>query len=114
LKDYTEYMLIGVLFLVFALMYFKIEKYFIVICTSPLGSSFIILSFHYFKFTDFDFLFELEFNKYRDIQNLEPQYINFLVIFFLTSMLGAFIQIQLFLNKSKKKEDMNIELNFKS
>lgn len=67
LKEYTDYMVVGVLFLVFVLAYFKIEKYFIVMCTAPLGSSFIILSFHYFKLTEFDFLFELEFNKYRDV-----------------------------------------------
>lgn len=113
LKDFTEYILVGVIFLVFALLYIKIHKYFIVFCTAPLGSSFIILSFHYYRISELDFLFTLEFNKFKDYQHLEKSYINFLVIFGLFTLIGAFCQIYFFLNK-KKKEDMNIELNFRN
>lgn len=59
-------MLIALIFLVFLLLFFSIKDYFIVISTALLGSSFIILSFHYFHLSEFDFLFELEFNKFKD------------------------------------------------
>ena len=40
---------------------------------------------------------------------------NFIFIFSLITLIGAFIQIYLFLmKKNKKKEDLNIELNFKN
>ena len=66
MKDYTEFILIGAIFIVFAFIFVKIHEYFIVLTTAPLGSSFIILSFHYFRLSEFDFLFELEFSKYKD------------------------------------------------
>ena len=62
-----------------------------------------------------DFLFELEFNKFKDYQHLEPTYLNFIFIFGLITLIGSFIQIYMFLKKkNKKKEDLNIELNFKN
>ena len=66
LKDHTEWIVISLLFLVFLVMFFKLKNYFVVFCTGLLGSSFIILSFHYFRITEMDFLFELELNKFKD------------------------------------------------
>lgn len=112
-NDFTEYIIIVAILIAFILLFLKLKEYFIVFTTAALGSSFVILSFHYFKLTDFDFLFELEFSRFKDIQNLESQYINFLVVFFMMSALGAFIQVYFFVNK-KKKQEIDIELNFKN
>jgi hypothetical protein len=114
-KDYTEWIVIGLLALIFVILFLQIKDYFVIFCTALLGSSFIILSVHYFGFSDFDFLFELEFNKFEDVKKLDPMYINFIMIFFLITLIGAFTQMILFQrkhSKKNKKDNLNLELNF--
>lgn len=114
-KEYTEWIVVGVLFFVFLLLFLKIKDYFIIFCTALLGSSFVILSVHYFGVTEFDFLFELEFNKFSDMKQLDPVYVNFIMIFGLITLIGAFTQMILFKRKKEKKnkkDNLNLELNF--
>lgn len=114
-KEHTEWIVIGLLFFVFLLLFLKIKDYFIIFCTALLGSSFIILSVHYFGITEFDFLFELEFNKFNDLKSLDPVYVNFIMIFGLITLIGAFTQMILFKRKKSKKnkrDNLNLELNF--
>ena len=113
-KDHTEWIVIIILCLVFVGLFLKIKDYFIIFCTAILGSSFVILSVHYFGITEFDFLFELEFNKFEDIKHLDPTYVNFIMIFVLITLIGAFTQMILFKRKKSKskKDNLNLELNF--
>lgn len=111
-QDLTEYIIVIVLFAALVFMFTQIKDYFVVLSTSILGSSFVILSFHYFHLTEFDFLFEMKFTRFKDYTNLETQYINFLVIFVLFVLTGSFLQTFFFLNRNKREID--IELNFKN
>jgi len=69
-QDYSEFVIIGILFLGFVGFYLKMKDYFIIFCTAFIGAFFLILSLSYFGISEFDFLFNLEMGKFKDLANV--------------------------------------------
>ena len=90
LEYYYEYAIIAVVFLVFLILFYTIKNYFVVFSTAILGSTLIMISLHYLGVSNFDFLFELELSEFKDIQKLEPEFINMMIIFVLVTCIGSF------------------------
>ena len=47
--------------------YLKMKDYFIIFCTAFIGAFFLIISASYFGISEFDFLFNLEMGKFKDL-----------------------------------------------
>ena len=114
-QEYSEFAIIPVIFIVFFLFYLTIKDYFIIFSTALLGSCFLIISLPYYGFSEFDFLFDLQLDKFNDLKNLDPNYTNFVVIYVLFALIGALIQIVMFKKKPKshRNEDVRIDLQMK-
>jgi hypothetical protein len=46
------------------------KDYFIIFCTAFIGAFFLILSLSYFGISEFDFLFNLEMGKFKDLTHV--------------------------------------------
>ena len=69
-EDYTEFILVAILFVAFVGFYLKMKYYFIIFCTAFLGAFFLVVSASYFGVSDFDFLFNLEMGKFKDLEHV--------------------------------------------
>ena len=112
-REYTEWITIVGFFLVLFGIYIKLKDYFIMINTAALGSFTMIIALPYFKITKFDFLFDIEMDKFKDIKHLEPEFLNIIGLFVLSTILGILVQYFLFKRNSGSKygnEDLKIDL----
>ena len=69
-QENTEYIVMAVLFVVLMLFYFKMKDYFIICCTTLIGSALMVLGISYSNVIDTDFLFSLELGKFKDLDSL--------------------------------------------
>ena len=111
-KDYTEWIFIIVFFAMLFGFYLALKDYFIILGTSILGSSFLIISLPYFGLSEFEFLFDIEMNKFNDIKHLDNNHLNILVLFGMVTLLGILMQFVMFKRGSSKdnNEDIKIDL----
>lgn len=78
-----------------------------------MGSFFIILSFHYLKLNDFEFLLNIEFENLENNEEQKDALFTLIMAYIIFAIIGFIVQINFFLPEKKKKE-LNIELDFKN
>lgn len=112
-KQHTEWILITFFFCLLFSLYLKLQDYFIIVNTALLGAFSLMISLSYYGLTKFDFLFNIEMDKFDDIKQMNGTFLNILGLFALTSLLGMLIQYVLFKKDCEKKyrnDDIRIDL----
>ena len=66
----TEYIVVGLLFGIMMYLYFRVKDYFVIICTALIGSFLMMLGISYSGVIEFDFLFNLEIGKFKNLDSL--------------------------------------------
>lgn len=110
---HTQYIPIALITLALVFFYLKMKDYFIIVNTAILGSFSLVLSLPYYGLTEFDFLFNIEMDKFDDIKTLDVAFLKLLGLFALIALLGTVVQYALFKKKEERRhphDDMRIDL----
>ena len=112
--EHTEWIPVAVFFILLFGLYLKLQDYFIIINTAVLGSFSLVISLPYYGLTSFDFLFNIEMDKFDNIKELDPAYLNMLGLFSMTALLGILVQYGLFKRGSGRKyRDQELKIDLK-
>ena len=111
-KPYTEWIIIACLFILFTILYIVAKDFFLIMATAIMGSLFTVISFKYFGFTDYDFLFDTQIEKFREFENLDPETQKMTLIFCGILIIGIITQFILLrkehaLEKTKEMESLH-------
>lgn len=106
-KPYTEWILIGLFFVLFTIMYIVAKDYFVILSTAIMGAMFIVLSLKYFGVTDFDLLFDAQIDKFADFENLDKEVKTMCFVFIGVVLFGLIVQVILLKRQQKQEEAEN-------
>lgn len=110
--EYTQWIVIVLIFLILFGLYLKLQDYFIIINTVIIGSCSLIMSLYYYKLTEFNLLFDIEINKFN-LDQLNPVYFKMIGLFVLIALLGGLVQYVIFVKGADKhynNDDLKIDL----
>lgn len=89
-EEYFVLMTIIILSLCFLIGF---QEYFTILLTAVMGSSLIIMSLPYFGLTQFNFINDLSFSKFKHFEEMEPSYFNVMMVFMGLFITGLVCQI---------------------
>ena len=112
-NPHTQYIPIALITLALVLFYLKLKDFFIIVNTAILGSFSLVLALPYYGLTEFDFLFNIEMDKFDDIKKLDVEFLKLMGLFTLIALLGTAVQYAWFKKREEKRyahDDMRIDL----
>lgn len=66
----TEWIFIVGFFIVLMYMYYRVKDYFVIVCTTLIGSFLLLLGMSYSGITEFDLLLSIELGKFKKMSEL--------------------------------------------
>jgi hypothetical protein len=120
-SPYTEWWLIMLFTIIFVLISMLSTEGFLIATTSTFGSSLTLISLKYFNCTDYDFLYNIQLEKFSRLNEIDPENAKFSGIFLISMTTGVIIQYFILrkyigskdeidiLNQSGRKVQVNID-----
>ena len=104
-KTHSELILCVGLMIVFSIIYFIAQDYFLIMSTAIMGSLFCVIAMHYWGLVKYDFLFDTQIYKDFNIDKMETESRLAVISFFVIAILGTVVQIILHRYELKAAEN---------
>lgn len=96
------------IYILFAILYFTVEDWLVIVSTSILGSMLLVVSFRYLHLTEYDLLLDLQLDKFENFENIDPLTLKMSIIFLVLIAVGFIFQAFwkcLYMSEEKDEEE---------
>ena len=108
----SEWLLIILFFAAAVFIFLVSSKFFFIINTATVGSFFAMLSLKYLTMTDYDYLLNLQTQKFKEFRQTNPENCKFVLVYFILTLLMVlaqwFIYRKISQSRDKNKNDIDM------